>query len=195
MSLLLAILQVFLAATFATAAVGKTFELQRFVGTLRLSGLGPAAARCVALAVPAVELLIAGALIAARGQFLTIAFAACGGALLLFTGWLMSMLLRKLNAPCGCFGHPSAPISWRAFSRNVLLVAWAVAGYFLSQTFSTRLPILSFPLIVLATSLFACAALAVYVRESAPYLVLTRRGATDLAKRQTMSRGDYAGEH
>lgn len=105
-----------LAAVFAFAALAKLADLASFRSTLDDFGAPPAAARTGTVAVPLVELAIAGLLVPT-----TTAVAAAIAALALLTVFCFAIarVLRNGEAPdCGCFGTRSSPVSRSTLARN-----------------------------------------------------------------------------
>lgn len=175
MTVLLAAMQVGLGTVLAAAAVGKMFDRDRFVGTLRLSGFPASASAVLSVVVPIAEVIGAFGLVFARGALLPIVFGNVALLLAAFTVWLASLLIRKITVACGCFGRSRDQIGAAAIARNLMLLSVALFGVGISNAVSTPIPPFSLALLIAATGGFFCIALAVYAREAAPYLVLKRQ--------------------
>jgi hypothetical protein len=120
---------VVLAAVFLWAAAGKLARADAAVGALRALGLP--AARWLARAVPAAELVLAAVLLAAPR-------AGGAGALVLLAAF-SAVLLRAVRAgviaPCACFGTAAAdPVSSVELVRNALLGVLAAATLLAPRT-------------------------------------------------------------
>lgn len=111
---------VLLAAVFAVAAAAKVRTPGATAATFRRLGLP--APRPLARAVPAVEVLVATALLAAPR-------AGAAAALVLlaaFTAVLGRAVVRRVDVSCGCFGASStAAVTSVTLLRNALLLAAA----------------------------------------------------------------------
>lgn len=121
---------VILAAVFVAAAVPKLIEPGNFANDLLNYRLLPESlVGFVALFVPALELMIAGALLWPRYQR--------GAALLstlLLLGFAAAMAqarIRGIDLSCGCFGAAfESKVSWLTVARSLLLAAMAAVPLF-----------------------------------------------------------------
>lgn len=124
--MILLIARLVLAAVFAVAAVGKLAGRSRTVATLAEFGVAEPLRRPLAIALPAVELAIAGSLLPAASA----AWGALAAALLLvaFTVAVGRALRQGREVDCNCFGSlgPSRISRW-TLARNALLLALAVS--------------------------------------------------------------------
>ncbi len=112
-----------LATVFVVASASKLAAGSRTASTFHALGLP--AARRMAWAVPAVELLVAVALVAAP----SVGAVAALVVLVLFSVVLARAVASGIGAPCACFGRPrSDPVSIVDLVRNVLLSLLAVAA-------------------------------------------------------------------
>jgi len=110
-----------LAAVFGWAALAKSVRYRPTVSAFR--DLGLPAPRPLALAAPASELLIAGALLSRPdiGGLLALA------TLAVFTAVVVRAVARGATTGCGCFGsRRDLPVSGADVVRNGLLAALAV---------------------------------------------------------------------
>lgn len=135
------------AVVFFIAGLAKMVSYRRFRAAVAAYELLPAAlVPVVARAVPAGEVLIAGALVA--DVMLPVAVAAAVGALMLFASAMAVNLARGREIDCGCGGGSDPrPISWRLVLRNVVLaVALMVTGLIIGESsrpfLDARLPTL-----------------------------------------------------
>jgi hypothetical protein len=109
-----------LAAVFVRAAAAKVARPAQTAVTFAALGVPGAAA--TARAVPIVELVVAGALLAASSVGAIAALLVLVG----FTALLSKAVLSGLQTPCNCFGAARAePVSWSDVARNVMLAGLA----------------------------------------------------------------------
>jgi thiol-disulfide isomerase/thioredoxin/uncharacterized membrane protein YphA (DoxX/SURF4 family) len=117
--------RVLLAAVFAVAGAAKLRDRPGTLRTLAEFGLAPAALPAATLALPAIELVVALAMLVDPA-------AAPGGvaaAVLLaaFTAGILNALRQGLAPDCGCFGNLSAkPVSRWTVARNLFLLLLAL---------------------------------------------------------------------
>lgn len=124
MAVTLLCLRLFLAAVFSAAAVAKISDGEGTRRALKDFGAPAALAPALALLIPAAELLIAMALVAASTARLgaTAALALLG----LFSAAVLISLARGRAHACHCFGQfHSAPISAETLMRNLVLILMA----------------------------------------------------------------------
>jgi hypothetical protein len=127
-----------MAAVFAVAAVAKLADLRGSREAVADFGVPRRAARWIGLALPLVELCIAGALLTGAARW-----GALGAAVLLavFADAMAWNLSRGRSPECHCLGQVrSAPASWRAVARNVVLAAVALAVFVLGPGASLGAP-------------------------------------------------------
>jgi hypothetical protein len=132
--------QVVLALVFLAAAGGKMVKGRELAGALRLSGMPAGPARVLSFVVPAVELTLGVLLLITRGRALQIVLVAGALVMAAFTLWLGSVIVRKLNVRCSCFGANSKKVTPVTIVRNVLLVVLAIAGSVASGSVASPLP-------------------------------------------------------
>ena len=115
--------QWFLVVVFAGAAVTKLSDRERFVRTLiALPWLSLRQARLASIAVPSLELLVAGVL----AVLPVVGAATAVAALCLFTGVILVELLAGREFRCGCFGGADGrPAGRWTIIRNGTLAAAA----------------------------------------------------------------------
>jgi hypothetical protein len=115
--------RIVLAVTLIIAAIGKLRARHELPAQLRAFGIPKRAVRPIAIALPLVELAVAGALI---GWWESAVPAWAAVALLaVFTAGLVRAVAR--GAPCPCFGAASSgPASAASIVRNAVLLALAV---------------------------------------------------------------------
>ena len=114
-----------LALVFACAGVAKLLDRKGFGTTLIAFKTPAVAVRPLSVAVPLVELAIAGLLIP---KATAVAGAIAAAALLIVFSAAVGLALRRGDKPdCNCFGQAhSAPIGPSTLARNALLAALAV---------------------------------------------------------------------
>jgi len=131
MDLTLLILRLGLAIVFATAGLAKLFDRSGTRQTLVSFGASERLGRVGAVALPAAELAVAGALVVpGSAQWAAVAALVL---LIVFIGGIANALAHGRSPDCHCFGQlHSAPASWRTIGRNVVLAliaaVVAVAG-------------------------------------------------------------------
>jgi hypothetical protein len=115
-----------LALTLVYAALAKVYDARRLPGQLRAFGVTSALAIPVAVAIPAIELVIGVSLVAF--PYSTVPAFAAVGLLALFTGAVLANMVRENAAPCPCFGAVAVerPVSGRTLFRNAWLLALAI---------------------------------------------------------------------
>ena len=173
MSWLLLALQAILSVVLLVAATEKTLRSEEFFAALRLSHLPSGAIAPIGVAVPALELMLALALLLAPARWLPLAFAAAALILGAFTAWMGWVHARRLRVRCGCFGPGGGHVGPRTIGRNLLLLALALGGVVLTGQTRTPLPGPSLPMAVTVTSLGVCLALVLALRNAWPHLFLS----------------------
>jgi hypothetical protein len=173
LSWLLLALQVILSVTLLVAATEKTLRAEEFFAALRLSHLPAGAIAPIGVVVPALELLLALALLLAPVQWLPLAFGAAAFVLGAFTAWMGRVRARRLRVRCGCFGPGGGQVGPRTIGRNVLLLALALAGVVLAGQTRSPLPDPSLAMAVTVTALGLCLALLIALRTAWPHLILS----------------------
>jgi hypothetical protein len=161
-----------LAATFLVSGSGK------FVGggdqlanALRLS-VPRLLARAGAVAVTPLEFLVAALLLFGDERTFEIGLVGSAGLLIVFSGWMVSVLLRGLQLQCSCFGPSGAAVGWWQVARNVGLAVVAVAGLMVApSSHATVGSSVWGSLALMAGALLLV--LGVAVRRAAPALVLS----------------------
>lgn len=126
MDLGLLILRLGLAIVFATAGLAKVFDRSGTRQTLLSFGAPEPLGRVGAVALPAAELAIAGALLVpASARWAALAALVL---LVVFIGGIANALGHGRSPDCHCFGQlHSAPASWRTIGRNAVLALVAAA--------------------------------------------------------------------
>jgi Methylamine utilisation protein MauE len=89
--------------------------------------VGPALGIAVAVGLPALQLVLAGALLARR--FLGGALLLSAGLLIVFAAVQVSALVRGLKIGCGCFGPTERPIGGESLATTSLLLVCAVSAF------------------------------------------------------------------
>ncbi|MED7955121.1 MauE/DoxX family redox-associated membrane protein [Streptomyces sp. BE303] len=116
------------ALVFAVSALAKLRAPGDFASALRAMAVVPRRLnRPVVIAVPLVEAAVA-LLVWLPGPVATWAFAAAGGLLALFAAVLVSVLWRRIDVSCPCFGAAGVPVGRAHVVRNLLLAGVAAAG-------------------------------------------------------------------
>jgi hypothetical protein len=173
MSWLLLILQVFLSAMFLVAATAKMLHADEFVAAARLSHLPAGSIAPIGVAIPAIEVTLALALLLAPARWLPLVFLAATLLLGTFLAWMEWVRERRLRVRCGCFGPAGGEVGPRTIGRSLVLLALALAGLALARQARTPLPVPSLTMVVTVTSLGACLALLLALRNAWPHLMLS----------------------
>ncbi len=98
-----------------------------------------------------------------------------------FTGWMTWVRLRGLRLRCGCFGTGGAEIGRSTIVRNALLIAVCLAGLRLTLQVHSPLPVASFDMMIVISSLGMCLVLVQTLRTGRVGLVLSM---AELSRRQ-----------
>jgi uncharacterized membrane protein YphA (DoxX/SURF4 family) len=114
-------LRLVLAAVFAIAAAGKSVDRQGTRAAVVRFGIPPRLATLGAVALPAVEAVLAVGLVVGA----TARWAAAGSALVLAA--FSVALLRARDQDCGCFGALGDRLDVQPLWRNAVLIAAALA--------------------------------------------------------------------
>jgi len=116
------------AATFLLSAATKFLGGgDSLAGALRLS-VPQWLARIATAAVTPFEFLVAALLLIGNRTTFQAGLVLAASLLLIFAGWMVSVLLRRLELRCSCFGPGGAAVGWRHVVRNLLLTAVALVG-------------------------------------------------------------------
>jgi hypothetical protein len=185
-SWLLLALQVMLSAVLLVAATEKILRSEEFFAALRLSHLPAGSIRPIGVAVPALELMLALALLLAPARWLPLAFGVAALVLGAFTAWMGWVRARRLRVRCGCFGPGGGYVGPRTIGRNLLLLGLAFGGLVLAGQTRSPLPGPSLAMAVTVTSLGLCLALLLALRAAWPHLLLSFE---QYQARQTGARG------
>lgn len=116
-----------LGGLFVVTGVLKLRDPASFAIEIHNYQLFPELAPALAATLPAIELVLGAALIAARRPWVRASALAVTGALAVFTVAVASVVARGINITCGCFGDGSGPVTVVTVLRDVALVAAGVA--------------------------------------------------------------------
>jgi uncharacterized membrane protein YphA (DoxX/SURF4 family)/peroxiredoxin len=114
-----------LAAVFAVAAAAKLVDREATRNSMAEFGVPGRLVEGTTVALPLVELSVAGLLVASSTA--SRAADAALALLLLFAAAVGLALARGLRPDCGCFGARSQAIGWRTLARNLVLAGDALA--------------------------------------------------------------------
>jgi hypothetical protein len=123
----------FLGLVLAVAATAKIYDSRSLRDALRVGSLNNAVAKALAAGLPAVELVVAGALVVGSSTSVQVALATSAALFALFTLWILVMLARGLRPTCGCFGVAGETLSVKSVLRNAVLMGLAIAGSLLAR--------------------------------------------------------------
>ena len=130
--------QVVVGCVFALSAVGKVRDMSVFEESIKgfqllpESIVKPVAITFVVSEIAVVVLLMIGGVVLPWG------FVLAALLLALFSGALFSVLQRKLEVSCGCFGASEQQVSYYDIVRNSGFIVCAIGGVWLATT--TALP-------------------------------------------------------
>lgn len=116
---------------FLTSSISKLRDIHGFIGTIhRFRLVNPYFDRPIAFAFLAGELLVV-ILMVVGGPILAWGFLLATFLLILFSGALISVLMRKIQTSCNCFGSSEKQVTRYDVIRNVAFVLCAGTGFFL----------------------------------------------------------------
>jgi hypothetical protein len=188
MSWLLLAIQVLLGTVLLIAATAKAFQPEDFASALRLSHLPSRLVKSLIVAIPLLESCVALTLVLSTRRTLPVALSAAAALFGMFTLWMIWIHANRLRVRCGCFGPGGTEVGQRSFTRNGLLIVLAAAGVLLAGRTDSPLPAPSLWMVVAVTTVAACLALVVALKEVAPHFAFTFE---QLQQRQ--ARADAAG--
>ncbi len=132
-----ALCRIVIGLAFSWSFMGKIRQPQAFVQTIRSFRLLPVAGPPLAAALFLIaEGAIVGCMTLGAG-WVGPGFALAGGLLLLFTGALMTVLVRRQATSCNCFGPSDQPVVPLDVVRNAGFLVWAGLGWVLDSLFPT----------------------------------------------------------
>jgi hypothetical protein len=126
-----------LGVVFATSFLTKSQDVPQFIQTVARFDLLPKRLNKLAAVLFLGSELAVVILLVLGGRFLTIAFALTALLLPLFAIALVSVLARKIQTPCNCFGSSERPVSVYDAWRNVGFTLLAALGLWLLKTANT----------------------------------------------------------
>jgi putative oxidoreductase len=126
------ILRLGLGALFVLAGVLKLAQPAAFAIEIVNYRLLPGLAPYLAATLPAIEVVLGVALVAAPVAWQRAAALSMAGLLALFTVAVGQVVARGINVDCGCFGGNSGPVTGWTIARDLALLAAAVAAVALS---------------------------------------------------------------
>ena len=145
LSYTLAFCRVAISLVFAWSFVSKVQDISSFLHTINRFNLLPEALHFpVAGAFLGGELVVVVAMILG-GKLLLWGFLLAGLLLILFSTALVSVLLRKIQTSCNCFGTSSRAISYHDVVRNAGFVACAMGGWIVLSVSNIMLTTLTWP--------------------------------------------------
>jgi putative oxidoreductase len=122
------LLRLGLGALFVLAGVLKLAQPTAFATEIVNYRFLPALAPYLAATLPAIEIGLGLALVAAPVPWRRAAALAMAGMLAIFTVAVGQVVARGINIDCGCFGGGSGPVSGWTIARDVALLAAALAA-------------------------------------------------------------------
>ena len=129
LSYVLAFCRVATGLVFAWSFVGKVQDISSFIQTInRFKILPKKFHQPAAVAFLASELVVLGTMILG-GKLLLWGFLLAGLLLISFSIALVSVLIRKIQIPCNCFGSSQKPISSFDVFRNITLILLSLSAY------------------------------------------------------------------
>ena len=127
------ILRLGLGVLFAWAGADKWRDPSSFATDIANYRLLPALAPWLAATLPAIELVLGLALIAAPASWRRGAALATAGLLAVFTAAIAQAVARGISIDCGCFGGASGPVTVWTILRDVALLGAAVGLLVMDQ--------------------------------------------------------------
>jgi uncharacterized membrane protein YphA (DoxX/SURF4 family) len=115
-----------LGGLFVFAGVSKLRDPMGFAQEISHYQLAPQLAPYGAMLLPAIEIVLGAALVIGSRRWRAGAALGLVGLLLVFTGAVLTAVVRGINIDCGCFGAGASPVTWWTVARDVGLLA--VAG-------------------------------------------------------------------
>lgn len=163
----------FLGLVLAVAATAKIYDSRSLRDALRVGSMNRSVASALAAGLPAVELVVAGALMVGSSTSVRVALATSAGLFALFTLWILVMLARGLQPTCGCFGVAGETLGVKSVLRNAVLMGLAITGSLLARK---RPPLLapSPASLMIVTAGLAIVALGTALVLTAPHLIWAR---------------------
>jgi Methylamine utilisation protein MauE len=141
---LLAYCRLLVGILFAVSFAGKALNISTFEQTITSFRLLPKRMiRATALTLLAAELLVV-ALVAIGGRYLNFGLALAILLLVIFSGVLVSVMVRGILTSCNCFGPTDKPVSWYDVWRNVALLGCALLGLGILSTSGAEQRVLGF---------------------------------------------------
>ncbi|MGI9253210.1 MAG: MauE/DoxX family redox-associated membrane protein [Thermomicrobiales bacterium] len=182
--MLLLVLQLALGALFVGSGTSKLVQTTDFAAALRLSRLPESVVAVATIAVPVLEIALAAWLFLASAAWLPESFLACSTLLAIFTVWMLGVSARKLAVRCGCFGAGGGYVGTATIARNLVLIALALAGWWLGNRNVSPLGGVSLAAVISWSSLALSVALVQVARIAVPYMTLTydRFGADGMSE-------------
>jgi hypothetical protein len=127
------LLRVGLAGVLGVAGALKLRAPGTFATEIANYQLFPGAAPYLAVTLPLVELVLAGALLVAPRAWRRAAALGAFGLFVTFTVAVASAYFRRINIDCGCFGAGGGPITVLTLLRNAGLLTAAALVVFLER--------------------------------------------------------------
>ncbi len=121
-----------LGGLFVLAGVLKLAQPTAFATEIVNYRFLPELAPYLAATLPAIEIALGVALVAAPVQWRRAAALAMAGMLAVFTAAVGQVVARGINIDCGCFGGGSGPVTAWTVLRDIALLGAAVAAVRLS---------------------------------------------------------------
>ncbi len=118
-------LRLALGAVFVVAGALKLADPAAFATEIANYHFFPTVAPLAAATLPATELVVGAALIAAPARWRRAAVLAAIALLVVFTVAVTQVVARKINVECGCFGSASGPVTLWTVARDLALLAGA----------------------------------------------------------------------
>jgi uncharacterized membrane protein YphA (DoxX/SURF4 family) len=127
-----------LGALFTWTGVIKLADPSTFATEIQNYQLFTSLAPIMAASMPALEVVLGLALLAAPRPWARAGALATGGLMLVFTIAVTTVIFRGINISCGCFGADSGPITWLTVLRDLALLAACAVVYTLADRTPSR---------------------------------------------------------
>ena len=126
--------QVVVGSVFVLSVWGKLRDIKAFEEAIRGFQLVPAALIRPATITFVVGEMVIVVMLVVGGPLLLAGFVLAGALLVLFSGALLSVLQRKLDVSCGCFGATDQRVSYYDIVRNGGFILCAAIGGWVATT-------------------------------------------------------------
>lgn len=126
------LLRLGLGALFVFAGLAKLRDPTGFATEIANYRLMPELAPYLAIALPAIEVVLGVCLLVGPALWRRAAALATGLLLIVFTIAVAQVVARGINVDCGCFGGSSGPVTGLTLARDLLLLGATALLFFMT---------------------------------------------------------------